>query len=523
MMNHSFQLSSTPLMKEKLNENLRGSKVGAVVNFEGIVRDHNEGKNVTVLEYEAYDSLCQIEAQKILTEVQNKFDVLFVHCVHRVGKLTVGDIAIWIGAASSHRDEAFQACRYVIDEIKKRLPIWKKEFYTDGDSGWVNCTHSGGGCKASYEPSEYYSRQTILPQIGSSGQKKLNQAKFLVIGAGGLGSSALLGLAGSGIGTVGICEFDTVAVSNLHRQHLYSYKDIGEKKITAAARRLHELNPKIKIMTHPLQLTAENARSIISDYDCILDCSDNFDTKFLINDAAFFLNKPLIQASIYQFEGQLRVYIPEKSACLRCLWPQTPQKECVGSCAEAGVLGPLPGFFGYLQALEAIKVLLSFDSIPFAYTTYYDLITHESRRIATPRSANCPLCGMNPTIKDLNSHNNSAAANKKYTINIDQLNKYNYRDWTFVDIRETAEQISQPIVGLKTIQLPSSRYNHEGFSFSVNQKYLLFCNIGIRSFKLTDELHKKGITNIYSLEHGFQPLQKFATSLAETTERIPFS
>ncbi|MES2274314.1 MAG: HesA/MoeB/ThiF family protein, partial [Chlamydiota bacterium] len=265
-----------------------------------------------------------------------------------------------------------------------------------------------------------YSRQMILPEVGQKGQELLKNGKCLVIGAGGLGAPALLYLAAAGVGTLGICDGDILEKSNLHRQPLYLNKEIGKPKAEIAAARLRELNPSITVDSYPNHCSAKNALYLFSLYDIVLDCTDNFRAKFLINDAAYFLQKPVIRASIYQFEGQIQTYLPERGdACLRCLWEETPQEGCVGTCQQVGVLGPVPGYFGILQAMEAIKFFLKMPVLGSHEILFNDLIHYTQRTISFERKKNCPLCGAHPTILHLSERESweiEFAESKKMTL-----------------------------------------------------------------------------------------------------------
>src|SRR5271165_3832066 len=205
-----------------------------------------------------------------------------------------------------------------------------------------------------------YSRQTLLKEVGAAGQAALAASRVLIVGLGGLGNPVLQYLAGAGVGTLGLLDHDTVHASNLHRQPIYALDEVGESKTNIAAAAVRRLNPDVKVETHAVRLDAHNATGLIRKYDLVIDCSDNFRTKFLINDAAVLAERPAVFASVYQYEGQLQVYKPlARHACLRCLWPDATVDGVVGNCAEAGVLGPVPGAFGALQALLALKILLN--------------------------------------------------------------------------------------------------------------------------------------------------------------------
>ena len=247
-----------------------------------------------------------------------------------------------------------------------------------------------------------YSRHTLIPEVGEEGQFKLFDAKVLLIGAGGLGSPAAVYLAAAGVGTIGIVDFDTVDLSNLQRQILHHVDDIGRPKVDSAADAIHAMNPDVKVIPHAVQLSSENAKDILKDYDVILNGSDNFPTRYLVNDAAAMLGKPLVDASIFQFEGQLTVYYTERGGpCYRCLYPTPPPPGEVPSCAEGGVLGVLPGVIGSLQAVEAIKLILGVGDPLIGRLMLYDALLGEFSELKLPKNPNCPVCGEDPTITEL--------------------------------------------------------------------------------------------------------------------------
>ncbi|MCA9405414.1 MAG: ThiF family adenylyltransferase [Candidatus Omnitrophica bacterium] len=505
-----FSLTTTSIDTQRLREELRDDSCGAYASFEGWVRNHHQDRSVEYLEYEALEELCVSEAETIFNEAREQFDITNVRCVHRIGKLNISDMAVWVGVTASHRDAAFKACRYIIDEIKSRLPIWKKEFYREGDSIWVNCAQNTEQTTAHSKEDEFYSRQTILTDIGLSGQKKLKDARVLVVGAGGLGSSALMALAGAGVGHIGICEYDKLDISNLHRQHLYTVSDVGKPKIDLAASRLQALNPYIKIIKHPERLDAGNVENLINDYEIICDCTDNFVTKFLLNDSCVLNQKPLVQASIYQHEGQIRTFLPEASGCLRCLWPEIPKPGCVGTCTEAGVIGTLPGTFGYLQAHEIIKLILNKKSALTQHTLLMNLDTFETQKLQQTRETRCPLCSDHPKITKIIPDHYHRLSN--ISINIESIAKTELDTFTFIDLRESFERTFAPVNQLTHVHWPFSKRKNQSFSFEPDKKYLLFCAKGIRSLAATEELHQEGITNTYSLENGVDAIQQYFKS-----------
>jgi molybdopterin-synthase adenylyltransferase len=247
-----------------------------------------------------------------------------------------------------------------------------------------------------------YSRHIILPDVGGKGQKKLLQAKILIVGAGGLGSPAALYLAAAGIGTLGLMDGDVVDLSNLQRQILHTTASVGVPKVESGGRMLSALNPDITIKTYQENLNAENIMRILAEYDLVLDGSDNFSTRFLVNDACYFAKKTLISGSIFRFEGQLTTIKPHEGyPCYRCLYPEPPPAGLVPNCQEAGVLGVLAGTIGVLQASEAIKEILGIGETLADRLLIYDALEMKFRRLSRPKAPDCPLCGANPTITDL--------------------------------------------------------------------------------------------------------------------------
>jgi molybdopterin/thiamine biosynthesis adenylyltransferase len=247
-----------------------------------------------------------------------------------------------------------------------------------------------------------YSRHIILAEVGGKGQKKLSRASVLIIGAGGLGSPAALYLAAAGVGTLGLMDGDVVDLSNLQRQILHTTATVGEPKVESGRRMLGALNPEITIKTYQENVTAENIMRFLPDYDLILDGSDNFATRFLVNDACFFARKTLISGSIFRFEGQLTTIKPHEGyPCYRCLYPEPPPAGLVPNCQEAGVLGVLAGTIGVLQAAEAIKEILGIGETLADRLLIYDALEMKFRKVSRPKDPSCPLCGPAPTIRDL--------------------------------------------------------------------------------------------------------------------------
>jgi sulfur-carrier protein adenylyltransferase/sulfurtransferase len=255
---------------------------------------------------------------------------------------------------------------------------------------------------ASFNPeqAQRYSRHLLIPEVGEAGQHKLLRSKVLLIGAGGLGSPAAYYLASAGVGTLGIVDSDVVDLTNLQRQILHTTDRIGEPKVESAKRTLEALNPDVKIVGYQERLTSENIDRIIADYDVVIDGADNFPTRYLLNDAAVKWKKPVVHGSIFRFEGQVTVFKPLEGPCYRCLFPEPPPPELAPSCAEAGVLGVLPGVIGTLQATEALKLLMGIGETLVGRYVLYDALDGSFREVRLRRDPDCPVCGEHPTITD---------------------------------------------------------------------------------------------------------------------------
>jgi molybdopterin-synthase adenylyltransferase len=253
----------------------------------------------------------------------------------------------------------------------------------------------------SKEQLERYRAQLPIGQVGAAGQERLGRARVLVVGIGGLGSPAALYLTAAGVGTVGLCDPDRVDLSNLQRQVIHSTLDLGSPKVDSAARKLRALNPDVLVRAHPGLLTAENALRLFEQYDFIVDATDNFQAKFLINDAAYFADRPFCHAGVLRFAGQLLTVRPRQTACVRCLFESPPPPGSVPSPAEAGVFGPLPGVFGALQAVEALKCLLGIEPLLTNVVLTFDALRPGFRHVELHKNPRCPLCGEAPSITDL--------------------------------------------------------------------------------------------------------------------------
>lgn len=246
-----------------------------------------------------------------------------------------------------------------------------------------------------------YSRQIILDGIGFEGQKKLKSAKILVAGAGGLGSPALTYLAAAGVGTIGIADFDTVALSNLNRQTLHYTEDEGRKKIDSAAEKLLKMNPDLNIIKHNLRIDIDNVEDLVRDYDVVIDATDNFPVRYLLSDCCYFLKIPIIEGAAITYDGILMTIIPDKTPCYRCLYPMPPADGVITTCTDSGILGMVTGVMGSLQALEAVKVVLGLGETVSGRILIFDALDTDFRRVEWPKRKECPLCGEHPTITEL--------------------------------------------------------------------------------------------------------------------------
>ena len=521
-----FQFSTEPLDPAALRGVLESPAAGGYASFEGWVRNHNEGREVRRLEYEAFEALAVKEGERIVADALQRFGVERAACVHRVGALEIGELAVWVGVSARHRHEAFLACRAIIDAVKHRVPIWKKEHYCDGDSGWVNCercaaqpdeshVHALGAPQAHHAEHAHaperdsprarqpdYSRQMVLPEVGAAGQARLAHSAVLIVGCGGLGVPAMSYLAAAGIGRLGLVDADLLEASNLHRQPLYSLADVGRPKVELAAERLRALNPTLDLRIHRTRLGAENVAALIDGYDVILDCTDTIASKLALNDACVQSGQAAVFASVYQYEGQLQVLRPGEGPCLRCIWPETVRDGLVGVCAEAGVLGPVPGVLGTLQALEALKLLLGLPGQLADAVLMVDLTTLSITRVRARRAADCPQHALR-----------SAARSSEYTdieLAFASLQAAHAAGFVLIDIREPAERASAPLAHPAVGAVPLAELLYGGRA--PPPRCLLVCAAGIRSLAAARELRARGHAEVYSLRGGLAALQRAATA-----------
>ncbi len=374
-----------------------------------------------------------------------------------------------------------------------------------------------------FSAAEYarYNRHIIIPEFGLSGQQKLKAAKVLVIGSGGLGSPVLLYLAAAGVGTLGIVDFDVVDDSNLQRQVLFGVSEVGKPKVDAAKQRLQALNPYINIITYNTQLTSYNALDIIKDFDVVADGTDNFPTRYLVNDACVLLGKTNVYASIFQFEGQVSVFnYKDKNGNTgpnyRDLYPTPPPAGLVPNCAEAGVLGVLPGIIGSLQASEVIKVITGIGETLSGRFFVFDALTFETRTFNISPNINNPLNGKNPTITKLIDYEQfcgmKAVEKPIREISIDEFDSWKNagEDLQIIDVREPDEYEA---VNMGALLIPLATVTENANKIDRHKKVVIHCKMGGRSAKAIRELEEKfGFTNLYNLKGGITAyLQKHSS------------
>jgi adenylyltransferase/sulfurtransferase len=448
---------------------------GGFVTFEGRVRDHAGGRTVAGLEYEAYPALALAQGEALLREAIERFGLSDARAAHRVGVLKVGETAVIVRAAAAHRRQAFEACEWVMDQLKWRVPIWKKETFADGSSEWV-----GAGQPAPVpEDERMFDRQARLPEVGAEGQRRIGRARVLLVGAGGLAAGCLPPLVGAGIGALGIVDPDTVDLTNLHRQTLFGASDVGRGKAELAAAFARKLRPGIQAHAFPEALTAANARTCVESYDWVVEGTDSLETKFLLNEVCRSLGKPLVTASVHQFEGHVMAVVPG-GPCLRCLFPEAPPDHCVGTCAQSGVMGVVPHVLGGLQANEVVKGVLGLPGLG-ERLALVDLKSLEVRHVRRTVGKECPLCS-------------GQAGSATCDWDLERLPEGPY---DLVDIRGPEEA---PILALDHRRVSLDQCYQEAW----RRPTVFVCSTGRRSYRLAADLRAAGVDSVFSLRHGLQ-------------------
>jgi len=354
-----------------------------------------------------------------------------------------------------------------------------------------------------------YSRHVIMPEVGIEGQLKLKRARVLCVGAGGLGSPLTLYLAAAGVGTLGIVDFDVVDFTNLQRQVIHGTSDVGRKKLDSAEDTLREINPNVEIRKFETRLTSANALEIFREFDIIADGTDNFPTRYLVNDACVLSGKPNVYGSIFRFEGQASVFAAKDGPCYRCLYPEPPPPGMVPSCAEGGVLGILPGLIGVIQATETIKLILGSGEPLIGRLLMVDALGMRFRELKLRKNLDCPVCGANPTVKKLIDYNQfcgirgeeAAAPTSMTDISVEELKQRLDRgDNLFVlDVREPHEY---QICNLGGHLIPLNDLPKRVSELDPSKEIVVHCKMGGRSAKAADFLRQSGFTRVHNLAGG---------------------
>jgi adenylyltransferase/sulfurtransferase len=357
-----------------------------------------------------------------------------------------------------------------------------------------------------------YARHLILPEVGMQGQQKLKAARVLCVGAGGLGSPLAFYLAAAGVGTLGLVDFDVVDASNLQRQILHSTKDVGRKKLESAAEKLIALNPALHIVKHETMLTSANALDILRDYDVVADGTDNFPTRYLVNDACVLSGKPNVYGSVFRFEGQASVFGTREGPCYRCLYPEPPPPGAVPNCAEGGVLGILPGLVGVIQAAEVIKLILRKGEPLIGRLLLVDALTMRFRELKLKKNPECPVCGEHPTVTKLIDYQRFCGLapemdqEKALTNRIPQMNVHELKqrldageDLFILDVREPHEY---QIANIGGTLIPMNDVPKRLAEIDPNREIIVQCRSGGRSQRVAEFLAKQGYSNVKNLAGG---------------------
>ncbi|MGB9458532.1 MAG: molybdopterin-synthase adenylyltransferase MoeB [Bryobacteraceae bacterium] len=359
-----------------------------------------------------------------------------------------------------------------------------------------------------------YSRHLIIPEVGMEGQQKLKAAKVLLVGAGGLGAPLGLYLAAAGVGRIGLVDFDVVDFTNLQRQVIHSTKDVGRKKLDSAAEKMLAINPHIAIARHEVALTSENALEILKDYDIVVDGTDNFPTRYLVNDACVLLGKPNVYGSIFRFEGQATVFAYQGGPCYRCLYPEPPPPGLVPSCAEGGVLGILPGTIGLIQATETVKLILGIGEPLVGRLLLYDALGMRFRELKLRKNPECPVCGAHPTVTRLIDYHQFCGVPRQEAtpaqeaklndgeIDVTELKQKIDRGDQFVliDVREPHEYKIASIPGAKLI--PLGEFPRHVGELDKNADIVIHCKMGGRSARACGILRQAGFAHVRNVVGG---------------------
>jgi len=367
-----------------------------------------------------------------------------------------------------------------------------------------------GAVDLSNEEIARYSRHLIMPEVALDGQKKLKQARVLTIGAGGLGAPLAMYLAAAGVGTLGIVDFDVVDESNLQRQIIHGTSDVGRPKMESARDRIKDINPNVNVEGFEEPLTSENALDIFKDYDIIVDGTDNFPTRYLVNDACVLLGKPNVYGSIFRFEGQASVFYAKEGPCYRCLYPEPPPPGLVPSCAEGGVLGILPGAVGTIQATETVKLILGIGDPLIGRLLLYDALGMSFRQMKLRKDPNCPVCGENPTVTELIDYqefcgipqaNAQEAANAVPEISVQDL-KQKLDNGESVNVLDVREPHEYEVANIGARLIPLAELPQRLVELDQDANFAVHCKTGGRSARAVKLLQDAGFQNVYNVKGG---------------------
>lgn len=352
-----------------------------------------------------------------------------------------------------------------------------------------------------------YSRHLILPEFGARGQKALKAARVLVVGAGGLGSPAAMYLAAAGVGTLGLVDFDAVDASNLQRQILHGTPDVGRPKVESARERLHALNPHVTLRTHAARLSPDNALALFREYDVVLDGTDSYATRYLINDASVLTGVPNVSASVFRFEGQVSVFGAKGGPCYRCLYPEPPPAGLVPSCGEGGVLGVVPGVVGTLQATEALKLVAGLGEPLVGRLLVFDALDMTFRTLKVRRDPKCPACGDAPSLTALQDYEafcgTAAPASVPEVTPRELFERLSRKEPVqLVDVREPGEREINVIAGSAAIPFADLKARYTELRTDVD--VVVYCKVGERSARAVEQLQRIGFTRVFNLAGGIE-------------------
>lgn len=494
----------------------QGGDSGAVVVFDGLVRRDAHLRPVIALEYEAHPTLAVEVGEAILRQAAERFGLIEASCVHRVGKVDVGGLAIRAICRAGHRRDAFRACEWIVDEVKAKVPIWKKEVFEDGESAWAPPGQAIG-------EEDLYRRQESIAEIGPDGQAALRRANVTVVGLGGLGAIVGRLLSGAGVGSLHLIDDDVVSAPDLHRQLVYSIRDIGLPKAKVLGHQCRIANPFVEVGEDVLRLNVENAKSLLQGTDLVIDAVDTFAAKFLINDACTGLGIPWIHGALSRSQGQAMVCVPG-GPCLRCLWPNEPADGDIADCSSGGVFGPAANWVGALMAGEAIRRLTGAQpGLPPGQLLLVDGCDLSLRKIEVPKAPGCgcsgPSGGLEPCSQQCTSQGaetddrhpapleGRSTSNEPILVEADSWAEV--ADWAassavLIDLRSEEQVANMPLLGGNVVVVGDARIRPGDLPDA--DRFLLICRHGVRSLQQAERLRRKGDLRFFSLAGGAERL-----------------